>query len=69
MATGFYTSEARADRDMIVTPPRSRARCSCGCKGLATHFGTGNHAVMIKGCELFIRRWVRDGPSVSRVGK
>lgn len=56
-----YTSKNRSDRGMIKVQASSRRRCDCGCKGIATHIGTGNGAGMIVGCELSIRRWVRDG--------
>lgn len=40
----------------------SRRRCQCGCKQRATHSGEANGVVMMTGCELVVRRWVRDGP-------
>lgn len=38
-----------------------RLKCSCGCKKLATYYGLGNGVALVGGCELSIRRWVRDG--------
>lgn len=56
-----YSSHAREDRDLKKVRPSSRRRCDCGCGGRATHIGTGQGAAMVTGCELTIRRWVRDG--------
>jgi len=56
-----YTSKLKEHRDLIKVKPTSRTRCSCGCKGISTHIGTGQGAGMTSGCELFVRRWVRDG--------
>lgn len=39
----------------------SRRRCACGCKKRATHVGMANGLALLRGCELRIRRWVRDG--------
>jgi len=40
---------------------RNRSRCSCGCGGKQTHVGKANGLALTSGCELSIRRWVRDG--------
>lgn len=40
---------------------RSRRRCHCGCNRRATHIGVCNGVAMTQGCELYVRRWVRDG--------
>lgn len=38
-----------------------RSKCWCGCNGRATHRGMVNGICMTRwGCELRIRRWVRD---------
>lgn len=43
--------------------PNRRRRCRCGCGQAATHVGKCNGIAMTQpGCELSIRRWVRDGP-------
>lgn len=39
---------------------RSRRKCPCGCSGRATHTGSNNGVVLCSGCELSIRRWVRN---------
>ncbi|MBH9740016.1 hypothetical protein CJ419_09765 [Vibrio navarrensis] len=38
-----------------------KRRCSCGCDQMATHAGMANGVCLTIGCELSIRRWVRDG--------
>lgn len=43
----------------------SRKRCQCGCKQRATHLGMANGVCLTSGCELKIRRWVRDGVKAS----
>lgn len=60
MAT-MYSAANREDRDIVKCQPRSRKRCYCGCGGKATHVGRGQGCAMMGGCELYVRRWVRDG--------
>lgn len=50
-------------RRSIAPSPRARRRCCCGCTGRATHVGLGDGLAMMSGCELTVRRWVRDGYS------
>ena len=59
--SGLYSSEKREDRAIRKVPSTSRKICSCGCNTRATHTGTAQGAAMVRGCELKIRRWVRDG--------
>lgn len=40
--------------------PKSRRRCHCGCKQRSTHLGMANGVCLAEGCELSMRRWVRD---------
>lgn len=47
-------------RAMIPVLPRSRRRCSC-CGARATHIGLGDGVALMSGCEMSVRRWVRDG--------
>jgi len=46
--------------------PRSPHRCGCGCKRRASHRGMANGICLATGCELWIRRWVRDPASAIR---
>lgn len=48
------------ERAMVKTPPSSRKRCSC-CGRRATHVGTANGMAMMGGCDLRVRRWVKQG--------
>ena len=41
--------------------PRSRRRCSCGCKQRATHVGMANGCALVTACEMAIRRWIKTG--------
>ena len=44
---------------------RRRARkCHCGCEKRSTHLGKANGVCLMSGCELQVRRWVRDPQSV-----
>lgn len=52
---------------MAAAPARARRRCSCGCKGRATHVGYANGVPLTGGCELQVRRWVRDPREAWRV--
>jgi len=49
------------ERTLGKTPSRSRKRCSCGCQKRSTHTGLANGICLTSGCELLMRRWVRDG--------
>lgn len=53
-------------RTMTPVANRSRRRCHCGCKKRATHLGRGDGVGLTTGCELSIRRWVRDGIRASK---
>lgn len=44
--------------------PGARKKCHCGCGGRDTHIGMANGVGLAWGCELHIRRWVKDGPAV-----
>jgi hypothetical protein len=37
-----------------------RRKCRCGCDARATHLGMANGLALTHGCELKMRRWVRD---------
>ncbi len=37
-----------------------RRKCRCGCGRWATHVGKANGVALTMGCELLVRRWVRD---------
>lgn len=61
-----FTSKNRWNRS-IKKLPNKRSKCYCGCDGRATHIGLGDGAGMMSGCELSVRRWVRDGAAASSV--
>jgi hypothetical protein len=60
-ADGTRWGSADGNRAMVKAPARSRRRCHCGCGSQATHTGLGDGLALTMGCELYIRRWVRDG--------
>ena len=60
---GLYSSAFKIDRSMKKRDNK-RSKCYCGCNGRATHTGLGQGAGMMSGCELSVRRWVRDGAKV-----
>lgn len=37
-----------------------RFRCTCGCGQKHTHIAVANGIVLAAGCELFVRRFVRE---------
>jgi hypothetical protein len=47
-------------RCMVKVPPRMRRRCWCGCGKRATHTGLAAGVAMTHGCEMLIRRWVKN---------
>ena len=62
----LYSSRSKYDRSMVKRENK-RSKCYCGCNGRATHNGLGQGAAMMNGCELSVRRWVRDGAAASSV--
>jgi hypothetical protein len=59
---------ADGDRSMVRVP-RMRRRCPCGCGRTATHSGLGTNGIALMwGCELRVRRWVRDGYTPEMLG-
>lgn len=56
------------NRKLIKSKKQLESKCSC-CGNISTHFGeadgrNGDRVIVIYGCELRVRRWVRDGRSV-----
>lgn len=45
---------------------KGRLRCTCGCKRPSTHHGMANRVALMSGCELSVRRWVRDPTAAGR---
>lgn len=39
---------------------KRRRMCRCGCRKRETHSGKANGIALMSGCELEVRRWVRD---------
>ena len=69
--TGGTTSwgehgSTRHARYFCEASPRSRRRCHCGCKRRATYCGMANGVSLTMGCELYIRRWMKDSYNSSR---
>lgn len=62
-ADGVRYGSVNGHRTMIEAPSSSRRRCHCGCGRRATHTGLGDGLALTMGCELSMRRWVRDGYS------
>jgi len=61
--TAEWGTRASATEHIRYAEPTEhrRKRCRCGCKGAATHRGMAN-GICLKswGCELSVRRWVRN---------
>lgn len=41
--------------------PGRQPKCYCGCDGNKTHLGFANGVCLTSGCEMTIRRWVKEG--------
>lgn len=65
---GEYASAADHQRYTVPLSGRfrNRRRCDCGCGGKTTHAGAANGLALTSGCELSMRRWVRDGYGPTR---
>lgn len=61
---GYVADANKHTRYAVTLPPKSRMRCRlCPCRRRATHYGAANGLGMTTGgCELAVRRWVREGP-------
>jgi hypothetical protein len=52
--------------DPIDKSDRRRRMCPCGCRKRSTHRGKANGVTLMSGCELLVRRWVKDPMSAIR---
>jgi hypothetical protein len=59
-ANGYREGSVDGSRAMVAVDSRSRSRCNC-CGKRSTHVGLGDGLALMDGCELRVRRWVRDG--------
>lgn len=57
--TGVIEANAMTDKRTLCRIP-ARRKCSCGCRGRATHMGMANGCGMMCGCEFTVRMWVRN---------
>lgn len=39
---------------------RHARKCHCGCGARSTHLGMANGVALMSGCEMLVRRWVRN---------
>lgn len=62
-AWGQWGSSSEHIRYMEPLESKYRRRCHCGCKRRATHRGATNGVTLNMGCELAMRRWVRESES------
>lgn len=67
MAIRKYGSATEHRRYMESLDSGSRRRCHCGCKKRAVFRGVANGVALTTGCDLYVRRWVRDGVRVRRI--
>jgi hypothetical protein len=61
--TGEWGQSAAAIEHVRYAEPvtgRGRRKCHCGCGRSASHRGMANGICLTTGCELSIRRWVKD---------
>lgn len=63
---GWGSVGSSSDHARYVEQIKSRRKCHCGCGQRKTHAGMANGIALISGCELLIRRWVRDGAAAAR---
>ena len=48
-------------RYMEQMEKKSRKHCHCGCRTRKTHRGMANGECLVSGCEMKVRRWVKQG--------
>lgn len=61
---GNWGSSTLHARYFVKLPAKSRRLCRCGCRRRSTHSGMANGVVLVTGCELSVRRWVKIGRTV-----
>ena len=66
---GTYGNVNLHQRYIQPADSKVRRRCHCGCKKRAAFLGMANGVCLSMGCELSIRRWVRDGVLASSVSR
>jgi hypothetical protein len=54
-------SSASAHIRYMEPANQSRRKCLCGCKKRVTHRGMANGITLLMGCELTVRRWIKEG--------
>ena len=64
---GMHWGSADEHKRYMVAADKASNDCGCGCNGPATQLGMANGVCLTSGCEMRVRRWVRDGPA-PRVG-
>jgi hypothetical protein len=57
---GIVASSKDHVRYLGTVSGRSRRRCHCGCGTRATHLGMANGIALMSGCEMRVRRWVKE---------
>jgi len=68
MTFGKWGSAELHERYAVPVDSRHRRRCSCGCRQRETHRGMANGVALMSGCQLYVRRWVRDGKAITSTG-
>lgn len=58
---GSAKAHARYREPIDRGDPGWRRLCNCGCRKRQSHRGMANGVCLMSGCELRVRRWVRDG--------
>ncbi len=61
-AWGHWGSANEHIRYSLALPKiKARRQCPCGCGNKATHAKMANGVSLGRGCELSVRRWVKEG--------
>lgn len=63
-SSGGWGEVGSADGDRYpkkITGRLGRRTCPCGCRKRSTYLGMANGVALTSGCEMYVRRWVRDG--------
>lgn len=62
---GVSAGSVWGHRTVVPVPDFDRRRHRCGCGNKRTHVGLGDGVALMDGCEMCVRRWVRDGVNAS----
>jgi hypothetical protein len=66
LSSGGWGEVSSENGNRYMRQSSQRRKCSCGCGKNVTHSGCSNGLALVSGCELYVRRWMRDPEDARR---